>query len=89
MKEFKFGRLTDKILFDFHHELETLKKLDHPNITRLLGHYIDEKSKQLYLAFEWMPGGCLYDVIHDFNVEIQYRDVLEMCTTGSGSREDH
>ena len=79
LKEFRFGRLTDKILLDFHSELETLKKLDHDNICRLLGHYVDEKSKQLYLAFEWLPAGCLYDVIHDVNVSIEYMDVLEMA----------
>ena len=71
--------MSDKILFDFHSELETLRKLDHDNICRLLGSYVDEKSKQLYLAFEWMPCGCLYDVIHDNNVSIEFSDVLEMA----------
>jgi len=79
LKEFRFGRLTDKILLDFHSELETLKKLDHENICRLLGHYVDERSKQLYLAFEWLPCGCLYDVLHDANVSIELVDVLEMA----------
>ena len=78
LKEFRFGRLSDKILMDFHKELETLKKLNHDNICRLLGHYIDRDSKQLYLAFEWLPCGCLYDVIHDKEVSIEYMDVLEM-----------
>merc|ERR1712130_521162 len=52
LKEFRFGRLTQKILLQFHQELETLKKLDHENICRLLGHFLDVESKQLYLGFE-------------------------------------
>merc|ERR1719356_995988 len=35
LKEFRFGRLTEKILLQFHHELDPLKQLDHQNICRL------------------------------------------------------
>eukprot|EP01083_Nonionella_stella_P038881 105707_1 len=78
LKEFTFGRLTDKILNGFHNELTTLQKLDHDNICRLLGHLVDENARQLYLAFEWVPCGCLYNVIHNDSVQFEWKDVLKM-----------
>ena len=78
LKEFKFGRLTEKIMNNFEKELDTLRKLRHPNIALLVGSHIDIKSNQLYLVLEWLPGGCLFDVLNDSNVKITFWDVLTM-----------
>jgi calcium-dependent protein kinase len=43
------------------HEVEVLKKLDHPNIIKLYGFYQDDKN--YYLITEYCSGGELFDRI--------------------------
>ena len=62
----------------FQKELDTLRLLRHPNIALLIGSNIDVKSNQLYLVREYLPGGCLFDILRDTSVEITFYDVLTM-----------
>ncbi|ETN97580.1 Protein kinase domain containing protein, partial [Reticulomyxa filosa] len=79
LKEYRFGQLTDQIMKDFHRELRVLKQLRHPNIALLLGSHIDMEAKELFLLLEWLPGGCLFNVLADKEFEISYLDVLTMA----------
>ena len=45
----------------FAHEIEMLKRLDHPNILKLYEFYEDEK--RFYLVTELCTGGELFDEI--------------------------
>ncbi|ETO05991.1 protein kinase, TKL group, partial [Reticulomyxa filosa] len=76
LKEYKFGRLTEQIMKDFHREVRVLKQLRHPNIALLLASHIDTETKELFLLLEWLPGGCLFDVLMNKEFEIGYLDVL-------------
>ena len=50
----------DKVsLAQFYHEIEVLKRLDHPNIIKIYELYDDDK--RLYLIMECCAGGELYD----------------------------
>eukprot|EP00005_Dracoamoeba_jomungandri_P011924 CAMPEP_0174273094 /NCGR_PEP_ID=MMETSP0439-20130205/53382_1 /TAXON_ID=0 /ORGANISM="Stereomyxa ramosa, Strain Chinc5" /LENGTH=588 /DNA_ID=CAMNT_0015364029 /DNA_START=204 /DNA_END=1967 /DNA_ORIENTATION=+ len=59
-----FSRLDEeKVLEDFLSEVKILSKLRHPNILLLLGVCIDNNNQALITEF--MPGGTLYDLIHN------------------------
>ena len=60
IREFEIDRLT--------HEIEMLKRLDHPNIIKLYEFYEDEK--RYYLVTELCTGGELFD-------ELTKRDSFE------------
>lgn len=47
----------------FFNELSMIKNLDHPNIIKLFEYYEDEEN--YYLAYEYLPGGELFDYILD------------------------
>ena len=49
---------TKKQKFDLSNEIEILKKMDHPNIIRILEYFEDEK--RLYIIMEKCEGGELY-----------------------------
>ncbi|ETO05704.1 protein kinase domain-containing protein, partial [Reticulomyxa filosa] len=112
LKEFRFSRLTEQIMKDFHKEVRVLKflffffvnkknsirfcccefyyrQLRHPNIALLLGSHIDTETKELFLLLEWLPGGCLFDVLADKEFEISYLDVLTVLTLGKKMRENN
>jgi len=46
-----------------------LKDLRHPNIAMLVGSYLDEVSGELYIVLEWLPGGCLHDLLHETDAD--------------------
>ncbi|KAJ8769854.1 hypothetical protein K2173_008936 [Erythroxylum novogranatense] len=47
----------------FVHELQSLSRLNHKNLIRLLGFY--EDSKERILVYEYMHNGTLHDYLHD------------------------
>ena len=49
----------------FFHELEVMKRLDHPNILKL--HECYEDSKRFYLVTELCSGGELYDYLAKYD----------------------
>ncbi|ETO19514.1 LIM-type zinc finger-containing protein [Reticulomyxa filosa] len=63
------------------------KQLRHPNIALLLGSHIDMETKEMFLLLEWLPGGCLFDVLVDKEFEICYLDVLTMALDVSRGME--
>ncbi|ETO17980.1 LIM-type zinc finger-containing protein, partial [Reticulomyxa filosa] len=119
LKEYRFGRLTEQIMKDFHREVRVLKfcnlLLSFVPLIRacvhiyaytkhtafflffkkvylksfhilciilnalLLGSHIDTETKELFLLLEWLPGGCLFDVLSNKEFEISYLDVLTMA----------
>eukprot|EP01083_Nonionella_stella_P248122 859427_1 len=82
LKEFVFRNLSPAILADFHKEANTLAALRHPNIAQLVGSYLDDVSGELYLVLEWLPNGCLHDLLHkkeQMSFEMSYYDVLLMA----------
>lgn len=44
-------------------EIEILSRVQHPRLVNLLGFCADSKDKKL-LVVEFMPNGCLYDILH-------------------------
>ena len=52
-------RLDDFEIHRFTHEIEMLKRLDHPNIIKLYEFYEDDK--RYYLVTELCTGGELFD----------------------------
>ena len=52
-------RLDEFEIYRFTHEIEMLKRLDHPNIIKLYELY--EDSERYYLLSELCTGGELYD----------------------------
>ena len=51
VKEFAFKQLSGKILKDFHVEVNTLKKLRHPNIAMFIRSHLDKTTNELYLMY--------------------------------------
>ena len=46
----------------FQKEIDTLMKLDHPNIIQLYDHFFDDQN--LFLILEYCPTGSIFDLIH-------------------------
>lgn len=61
VKIIKKDALDEKEMERFIHEIEILKKLDHPNILKLFEFY--EDNKRFYLVTELCTGGELFDEI--------------------------
>jgi calcium-dependent protein kinase len=59
VKILKKEKLGEFELYRFTHEIEMLKRLDHPNIIKLYEIYEDEK--RYYLVTELCTGGELFD----------------------------
>ena len=78
LKQYKcFYGINDEILTIFNREIKLLKKLQHPNIVLLIGHYINKEKCKLYVAMEWISNGHLYDLLFfSQNKYIKYFDKL-------------
>jgi NarL family two-component system response regulator LiaR len=64
----------------FHREGEVLRKLDHPNIVRVLA--VVEEEGQPYIVMEYVPGGSLADLLrrqHQLPVEQIVAIALELA----------
>lgn len=63
----------------FRREAETLRKLDHPNIVKLVDTF--EHEGQYEIVMEYVPGGSLHDLIRrgPLPVERARRISLELC----------
>ncbi|KAL7631632.1 UNVERIFIED_CONTAM: hypothetical protein RMT77_018075 [Armadillidium vulgare] len=44
-------------------EVNVLRELNHPNIVRFYGHYVDRQAGMLYIFMEYCPGGDLHKII--------------------------
>lgn len=62
IKEIATGRLNKKLQESLLSEIEILRKIDHPNITRL--HETIEATGRIYLVLEYCTGGDLSTYIH-------------------------
>lgn len=62
IKEIATGRLNKKLQESLLSEIEILRKIDHPNITRL--HETVETPGRIYLVLEYCTGGDLSTYIH-------------------------
>ena len=68
VKILKKSNLNDFELHRFTHEIEILKRLDHPNIIKINEFYKDDD--RYYLVTEICTGGELYDKISELgNIE--------------------
>ncbi|EAN82735.1 protein kinase, putative, partial [Trypanosoma cruzi] len=60
-KEVRLGGMKPAERESAKHEIEVLRTLNHPNITRYVDHY--EKNGSLYIVMEYANGGDLYTKI--------------------------
>jgi serine/threonine protein kinase len=56
--------------------------LSHPNVIKLLGHYIDRERQTTYMVLEYADGGTLFDkikteVMPKQQIKSYFRDVCE------------
>jgi calcium-dependent protein kinase len=65
VKILKKDQLNEKEVDRILHEIEILKKLDHPNILKLYEFY--EDTKRFYLVTEYCSGGELFEEITNRN----------------------
>lgn len=61
----------------FEAEVNSLTKLDHPNVIRLYDYFIDKKN--LFLVLEYCSGGTLEDLISR-NEDIYMYDKIKICS---------
>ncbi|XVF34973.1 hypothetical protein REPUB_Repub18cG0104400 [Reevesia pubescens] len=61
------GHGTGRIDHGFLAEIQTLGRIRHPNIVRLLG-YVSNKDTNM-LRYEYMPNGSLGEMLHGSKVE--------------------
>ena len=63
---------------DFIREVSLLSALRHPNIVQFLGTHT-KNDGELYMIFEYMPKGSLFEVIHDHSIDLQWKRVKNIC----------
>ena len=73
-QKWNYGRLTEKVRASFDTEINTLRRLNHPNIVRFVG----AREEPLVMVTEWVPRGSLRDVLMDESIVITYDDVLRV-----------
>lgn len=63
----KINTLTSAFPF-FCNEIEILKRIDHPNIIKMLDHHIDKSRKKAYIILEYISNGDMFDFIDERSV---------------------
>lgn len=75
-------KIIDKTLLDKHDkeslkiEVDILKKLDHPHISKLLELY--DEPQFIYMVMELLPGGELYDRLTNISNPLTEKEAAEM-----------
>ena len=75
-------KIIDKTLLDKHDreslkiEVDVLKKLDHPHISKLLELY--DEPQYIYMVLELLPGGELYDRITNLRNPLTEKEAAKM-----------
>ena len=62
-KELNYGRMQDKEKQQLVNEVNILRELRHPNITRYYDRVIDKERAKLYIVMEFCAGGDLAALI--------------------------
>lgn len=69
--------VTEELLEEIRNEVQMLSILRHPKICLLMG--ISSKPPNLAIIFEYMPRGCLFDLLHSSQIEISLEKRLKMA----------
>ncbi|XVE80927.1 hypothetical protein DITRI_Ditri15bG0020700 [Diplodiscus trichospermus] len=67
---------------EFVTEMELRSHLHHPNIVSLMGYCLDGSESDAFIIDEYMPGGTLYDRLHnskDSQPLLSWKKRLEIC----------
>lgn len=67
----KISCVTKQAISAFSNEIETVSRLEHPNLVRLIGSC--HERGQLLLVYELMQNGSLHDHLHSDDVSIDGR----------------
>lgn len=67
-------RVDEEAQRNFLKEVAVLRSLDHPNVLKFIG--VLYKSKNLHLITEFIAGGSLKQLIHNFDITLSYRQRL-------------
>ena len=62
-KELDYGRMSEKEKQQLVSEVNILRELKHPNITRYYDRVIDKESAKLYIVMEYCEGGDISTLI--------------------------
>mmetsp|Transcript_13871 Transcript_13871/g.19271 ORF Transcript_13871/g.19271 Transcript_13871/m.19271 type:complete len:540 (-) Transcript_13871:1763-3382(-) len=66
---------------EFENEISLLTMLNHPNVVRCLGIWVDPDSKDTYMVLELLRLGSLADFLRkkEFQSQLEAADLIEMC----------
>jgi len=64
---------------NFRDEASTLRQLQHSNIVRYYGVFVDHNRHDMYLATEYMKSGSLIDVLQILSKKISEEQMVEMA----------
>ncbi|RLS37285.1 MAG: serine/threonine protein kinase, partial [Planctomycetota bacterium] len=80
LKQIRFGRESDDVFLRFHREQQTLAKLEHPNIARVLD-AANAEGRHSYLVMEYIDGGSISDYCRNNSTTVSERLqlFLESC----------
>ncbi|OHS99738.1 CAMK family protein kinase [Tritrichomonas foetus] len=70
--------LAQKAIESWNREVETLIKLDHPNVIRIYDHF--EEDSKLFLVLEYCNGGSLEEKIIQSEGRISIEDQISYCS---------
>ena len=61
-------------------EIQLMKQCRHPNVVEYIDSYIVDKGKTLWLAMELMAGGCLTDILEQYEyVKLTEPQIALVC----------
>lgn len=69
--------ITEDLIAEIRNEVQMLSILRHPKIVMLMG--MSSKPPNLAIVFEYMPKGCLFDLLHTSTVDISIEKRLHMA----------
>ncbi len=69
--------ITDDLIAEVRNEVQMLSILRHPKIVMLMG--MCSKTSNLAIVFEYLPKGCLFDVLHTTPTDISQEQRLKIA----------
>jgi len=69
--------ITEDLIAEVRNEVQMLSILRHPKIVMLMG--MSTKTSNLAIVFEYMPKGCLFDILHTTSTSISVEQRLKIA----------
>jgi len=74
--------ITEDLIAEVRNEVQMLSMLRHPKIVMLMG--ISSKTTNLAIIFEYLPKGCLFDILHTSSTAVSLEQRLKIAYDVAG-----